>query len=179
MSELKLHRRRSRRRVTGLTHSPEKLLIRIWTVLTALKRNPGQSTVPGLCRLLPQLVTSCDPGGGVGECRPGRPNRPVLIKWLSMRPIVAAVLLFLIVPVHADETITFTCTKKTLHECLLDLPCASFKREANGDIVVLSETKIRLADALKPSDFDQRAFKAGEVRQGGLAFARSIVPRSA
>jgi hypothetical protein len=35
-------------------------------VLTATKRNPGQFTVPGLCRLLPQLVGSFDPGGGAG-----------------------------------------------------------------------------------------------------------------
>jgi hypothetical protein len=59
VSELKLHRRRLRRRVTGLTHSPAKLLIRIWTVLTATKINPGQSKHPGslqvdtsACRLL-------------------------------------------------------------------------------------------------------------------------------
>jgi hypothetical protein len=33
--------------------------------LTAKKRNPGQSTLPGFYRLLPQLVGSCDPGGRV------------------------------------------------------------------------------------------------------------------
>jgi hypothetical protein len=93
-----------------------------------------------------------------------------------MRPLVCALLLLFASPVQADETTTFTCTKQTLHECLLELPCASFKREANGDIVVLSETKIRLAGVLKPADFDQRAFNSGsgEVRQGGIVFARDL-----
>jgi hypothetical protein len=35
--------------------------------LTATKRNPGQSTLPGFYRLLPQLVGSFDPGGGVSR----------------------------------------------------------------------------------------------------------------
>jgi len=43
---------------------------KIWVagkiVLTATKRNPGQFTLPGFYRLLPQLVGSCDPGGEVG-----------------------------------------------------------------------------------------------------------------
>ena len=36
------------------------------------ERTPGQSTLPGFCRLLPQLVGSFDPGGGVSGdgCRP-------------------------------------------------------------------------------------------------------------
>jgi hypothetical protein len=33
--------------------------------LTATEKNPGQSTLPGFYRLLPQLVGSCDPGGRV------------------------------------------------------------------------------------------------------------------
>jgi hypothetical protein len=84
-----------------------------------------------------------------------------------MRPLVGAVLLFFASPVYADETTTFTCTKQTLHECLLELPCASFKREANGDIVVLSETKIRLASAFKPGDFNQRAFNRAAQEKCG------------
>jgi hypothetical protein len=77
------------------------------------------------------------------------------------------VLLLFASPVHADEPTTSTCTKQTLHECLLELPCASFEREANGDIVVLSETKIRLAGGLKSGDFDQRAFnKAAQEKHG-------------
>jgi hypothetical protein len=85
-----------------------------------------------------------------------------------MRPVIGVVLL-LVSSVHAEETTTFTCAKQTLHECLLELPCASFKREANGDIVVLSETKIRLAGALKPGDFDQRAFnKAAQEKCGKM-----------
>jgi hypothetical protein len=87
-----------------------------------------------------------------------------------MRPSVIAVLLLFVSPVHADETTTLTCSKQTLHECLLELPCVAFKKEANGDIVVSSGTKIRLAGALEPRDFDRRAFNRAaqeNVRQGG------------
>jgi hypothetical protein len=44
---------------------------------TATKKNPGQSTVPGSLRLLPQLVGSFDPGGGcrgMGAARVGPLN---------------------------------------------------------------------------------------------------------
>ena len=36
--------------------------------MSATKRDPWHYTVPGFCRLLPQLVGSCvDPSGGVGD----------------------------------------------------------------------------------------------------------------
>jgi hypothetical protein len=52
--------------VADATHTPAKCAQRQKIVLTATKRNPGQFTLPGFYRLLPQLVGSCDPGGGVG-----------------------------------------------------------------------------------------------------------------
>jgi hypothetical protein len=40
--------------------------------LNRLKRNPGHLTLPGFCRLLHQLVGSCDAGGGAGGQLPPR-----------------------------------------------------------------------------------------------------------
>ena len=53
-------------RVADATHTPAKSAQLGKIVLTVTKRNPGQFTLPGFYRLLPQLVGSCDPGGGVG-----------------------------------------------------------------------------------------------------------------
>ena len=52
--------------VADATHTPAKTAQLGKIVLTVIKRNPGQFTLPGFYRLLPQLVGSCDPGGGVG-----------------------------------------------------------------------------------------------------------------
>jgi hypothetical protein len=52
--------------VADATHTPAKSAQLGKIVLTVTKRNPGQFTLPGFYRLLPQLVGSCDPGGGVG-----------------------------------------------------------------------------------------------------------------
>jgi len=54
------------RSVAGATHTPAKSAQLGKIVLTVTKRNPGQFTLPGFYRLLPQLVGSRDPGGGVG-----------------------------------------------------------------------------------------------------------------
>jgi hypothetical protein len=81
-----------------------------------------------------------------------------------MRPAVAVVLLlFAGSSVHAEEATTFTCTKHSLQECLLELPCSTLKREPNGDIVP-SGVKIRLAGSLEQGEFNQRDFNraAGE-----------------
>ena len=51
--------------MAATTHIPGKVYVAGKTLLTVTKKNPGQSTLPGLCRLLPQLVGSYDPGGGV------------------------------------------------------------------------------------------------------------------
>jgi hypothetical protein len=56
--------------VAGATHSPAKFGWLGKIVLTATKRKPGQFTLPGFYRLLPQLVGSCDPGGEVGNGGP-------------------------------------------------------------------------------------------------------------
>ena len=63
--------------VAGATHTPAKSAQLGKIVLTVTKRNPGQFTLPGFYRLLPQLVGSCDPGGGVGGwgCRRDWPTR--------------------------------------------------------------------------------------------------------
>jgi hypothetical protein len=84
-------------------------------------------------------------------------------------PAVGAALLWLVSSVHAEDATTFTCTKRTLHECLLELPCDYLKREPNGDIVVLSGMKIRLASTLERGDFNQRDFnRAAEEKCGKL-----------
>jgi hypothetical protein len=87
-----------------------------------------------------------------------------------MLPAVGAALLLLLVSsVHAEEATTFTCTKRSLHECLLELPCDYLKREPDGDIVVLSGMKIRLASTLERGDFNQRDFnRAAEEKCGKL-----------
>ena len=56
--------------VADATHTPAKSAQLGKIVLTVTKRNPGQFTLPGFYRLLPQLVGSCDPGGGVGGWGP-------------------------------------------------------------------------------------------------------------
>jgi hypothetical protein len=53
--------------VADETHTPAKSALLVKIVLTVTKRNSGQFTLPGFCRLLPQLVGSCDPGGEVGR----------------------------------------------------------------------------------------------------------------
>jgi hypothetical protein len=86
-----------------------------------------------------------------------------------MRAAVGALLLLLVSSVHAEDAISFTCTKHTLHECLLDLPCDYLKREPNGDFVVSSGMKIRLASTLEQGDFNQRDFnRAAEEKCGKL-----------
>lgn len=73
-----------------------------------------------------------------------------------MRPTVAAVLLLLVgSSVHGEEGTTYTCTKHTLQECLLELPCSTLKRDPNGDIVP-SGVKIRLAGSLEQGEINQR-----------------------
>jgi hypothetical protein len=87
----------------------------------------------------------------------------------SMLPAVGAALLLLVSSVHAEDAITFTCTKHTLHECLLELPCDYLKREPNGDVVVSSGMKIRLASTLEQGDFNQHDFnRAAEAKCGKL-----------
>jgi len=77
--------------------------------------------------------------------------------------------LALVSSVHAEEATTYTCTKHTLHECLLELPCDSLKKEPDGDIVVSSGVKIRLAGTLEKRDFSQRDFnRAAEEKCGKL-----------
>jgi hypothetical protein len=49
--------------VAGATHTPAKSVQLGKIVLTVTKRNPGQFTLSGFYRLLPQLVGYCDPGG--------------------------------------------------------------------------------------------------------------------
>ena len=86
-----------------------------------------------------------------------------------MLPAVGAALLLLVSSIHAEEATTFTCAKRTLHECLLELPCDYLKREPNGDIVVSSGTKIRLATTLEQGDFNLRDFnRAAEKKCGKL-----------
>ena len=88
---------------------------------------------------------------------------------VPMRPAVCAALLLLVSSVHAEEATTYTCTKHTLHECLLELPCDSLKKEPDGDIVVSSGVKIRLAGTLEKGDFNQRDFnQAAEKKCGKL-----------
>jgi hypothetical protein len=53
--------------VADATHTPAKSAQLGKIVLTATKRNPGQFTLSGFYRLLPQLVGSCDPGAGLGD----------------------------------------------------------------------------------------------------------------
>ncbi len=75
-----------------------------------------------------------------------------------MRPAVAVVLLLFVgSSVQGAEEKSFTCTKHTLQECLLELPCSILKREPNGDIVP-SGVKIRLAGSLEQGEFNQRDF---------------------
>ena len=57
--------------------------------------------------------------------------------------------------VHGEEGTTYTCTKHTLQECLLELPCSTLKRDPNGDIVP-SGVKIRLAGSLEQGEINQR-----------------------
>jgi hypothetical protein len=65
--------------VADATHRPAKYTRLGKSVLTATKRDPGQFTLPGFYRLLPQLVGSCDPGGaGLGDRAP-----PGLAHWSS------------------------------------------------------------------------------------------------
>jgi hypothetical protein len=81
-----------------------------------------------------------------------------------MRPAAAVILsIFIGSSVHAEEGTTYTCTKHTLQECLLELPCSRLKREPNGDVVP-SGVKIRLAGSLEEGEFNQRDFNraAGE-----------------
>jgi hypothetical protein len=84
-----------------------------------------------------------------------------------MRPAVAAVLLLLVgSPVRGEEGTTYTCTKHTLQECLLELPCSTLKTEPNGDIVP-SGVKIRLAGSLEQGEINQRDFnRAAEEKCG-------------
>jgi hypothetical protein len=49
--------------VAGATHTPIKSALLEKIALTATKINPGSPPSRRLCRLLPQLVGSCDPGG--------------------------------------------------------------------------------------------------------------------
>jgi hypothetical protein len=87
-----------------------------------------------------------------------------------MRPAVAVLLLLLAASsVLGEEGTTYTCTKRTLHECLLELPCDTLKREPDGDIVVSSGVKIRLAGPLEQGEFSQRDFnRAAEEKCGKL-----------
>jgi hypothetical protein len=86
---------------------------------------------------------------------------------VPMRRAVGAALLVLVSSVHAEEATTYTCT--TLHECLLELPCDFLKKEPDGDIVVSSGVKIRLAGTLEKGDFSQRDFnRAAEEKCGKL-----------
>ena len=52
--------------VADATHPPAKSAQLRKIALTVTKRNPERFTLPGFYRSLPQLVGSCDPGGGVG-----------------------------------------------------------------------------------------------------------------
>jgi hypothetical protein len=58
--------------VADATHTAAKSAQLGKIVLTVTKTNPGQFTLPGFYRLLPQLVGSCDPGG-VGVSGDGVP----------------------------------------------------------------------------------------------------------
>jgi hypothetical protein len=60
----------------------------------------------------------------------------------------------------------YTCTKHTLQECLLELPCSTLKRERNGEIAP-SGVKIRLAGSLEQGEINQRDFnRAAEEKCG-------------
>ena len=87
-----------------------------------------------------------------------------------MRPAVGVAFLLLVgSSVQGEEGTTYTCTKHTLHECLLELPCEALKREPGGDIVVPSGVKIRLADTLDQGEFNQRDFnRAAEKKCGKM-----------
>jgi hypothetical protein len=88
---------------------------------------------------------------------------------VPMRRAVGSVLLVLVSSVHAEEATTYICTRHTLHECLLELPCDFLKKESDGDIVVSSGVKIRLAGTLERRDFSQRDFnRAAEEKCGKL-----------
>ena len=88
---------------------------------------------------------------------------------VPMRPAVCAALLLLVSSVHAEEATTYTCTKHTLHECLLELPCDFLRKEPDGNIIVSSSAKIRLAGTLEKRDFSQRDFnRAAEEKCGKL-----------
>ena len=84
-----------------------------------------------------------------------------------MRPAVTAVLFLLVgSPVHGEDGTTYTCTKHTLQECFLELPCSTLKREPNGDIVP-SGVKIELAGSLEQGEINQRDFnRAAEEKCG-------------
>jgi hypothetical protein len=70
-------------------HTHRKIWVGGKIVLTVTKRNPGQFTLPGFYRLLPQLVGSCDPGGEVrGWGRPDWPTRSTVTA-KSIRRIAA------------------------------------------------------------------------------------------
>jgi hypothetical protein len=84
-----------------------------------------------------------------------------------MRPGVGITLLVLLgSPAQADDENPYVCTKHTLHECLLALPCEKFQSEPGGDIVVSSAVKIRLADTLE-GDFNQRDFNRDAEKKCG------------
>lgn len=84
--------------------------------------------------------------------------------------IAVALLLLIASSIHGEEetTYTYTCAKHTLKECFLELPCSTFKRESNGDIVPTG-VKIRLAGSLDEGEFNQRDFnRAAEEKCGKL-----------
>ena len=86
------------------------------------------------------------------------------------RGIAVALLLLIASSIHGEEetTYTYTCAKHTLKECFLELPCSTFKRELNGDIVPIG-VKIRLAGSLDEGEFNQRDFnRAAEEKCGRL-----------
>ena len=88
----------------------------------------------------------------------------------TIPPRLVALLLLIASSIHGEEetTYTYTCAKHTLKECFLELPCSTFKRESNGDIVPTG-VKIRLAGSLDEGEFNQRDFnRAAEEKCGKL-----------
>ena len=85
-----------------------------------------------------------------------------------MRPAVdVAFLLFVGSSVQGEEGTAYICTKHTLQECLLELPCEALKREPSGDIVVPVGREIRLADTLDQGEFNQHDFNRAAEKKCG------------
>jgi hypothetical protein len=75
-----------------------------------------------------------------------------------MRAAMIIALLLLSGSAFAEEERTLTCDNDTLFTCMVELPCDTYRRNPQGDIVPMG-IKIRFSKAIQPGEFNQAEFE--------------------